>query len=605
MRELHPCRLIPTLAAALVGGTVSIMVSVSFVTLIFYGDLNHYVPAGVGIVLYSMIALRVVTALLSSFPSIIADVDALPSAILGIIAVCISSSMPAGAISSETFVTITVAIALTSVFTGLFLFLLGQIKVGELLRLIPYPVIGGFLAGTGWLLIEGAIVVMADMPIDVMRLNMLFVPETLLRWLPGFLFAMLLIGIFRHWTHSMILPVSLVSAIAIFYIVMVSTNTSLAEARADGWLLGSFPEKSLWQPLSFETFTQVNWSVIIPQVTNIATIMGFSAPSVLLAAGGLELVTGRHIELNRELKAAGITNIVSGLGGGMVGYHTVSDSTLAYHMGARSRLVGFFSAGLCAIVLIDNAAYISLFPKPMLDGLLLFIGLSFLSDWVYDGWFKLSKPDYFLVLLILIIVGTVGFLQGVGIGFLVAIILFVFEYSRKSATRYAISGANRRSPCARTPHQDKCLSEQGDQIYILGLGEFVFFGTANSQLNRINRRLHDLHKLPLRFVVFDFQKVIGFVSTAVRIFIKIKQIAAENRIKLIFNSIEPNILKRLEQGGCIEISDPICRIFPNMNQGLEWCEDQILIANKKKDTLKISCMLPKVEITKTPDLALD
>jgi SulP family sulfate permease len=274
-------------------------------------------------------------------------------------------------------------------------------------------------------------------------------------------------------------------------------------------------------------------------------------------------------------------------------------------MGARSRLVGFFSAGLCAIVLIDGAAYISLFPKPVLGGLLLFLGLSFLSDWVYDGWFKLSKPDYFLVLLILIIVGTVGFLQGVGIGFLVAIILFVFEYSRKSATRYAVSGANRRSPCARTPHQDKCLSEQGDQIYILGLGEFVFFGTANSQLNRINRRLQDPRSFPLRFVVFDFQNVIGFDSSAVRSYIKIKQIAAENKIKLVFNSIKPNILRRLEQGGCIENNDPICQIFPNMNQGLKWCEDQILKANLEKDKPKLSCTLPKVQITKTPDLALD
>ena len=169
LNELHPYRLVPTLAAALVSGAVSIMVSVSLVTLIFSGELNCYVPAGVGIVLFSMIALRVVIALLSSFPSIIADVDILPSAILGIIAVSISTSMPGGAASSKTFLTITCAIALTSVLTGSFLFLLGQFRIGELIRLIPYPVIGGFLTGTGWLLVDGAISLMTDMPIKVAR----------------------------------------------------------------------------------------------------------------------------------------------------------------------------------------------------------------------------------------------------------------------------------------------------------------------------------------------------------------------------------------------------------------------------------------------------
>jgi SulP family sulfate permease len=357
----------------------------------------------------------------------------------------------------------------------------------------------------------------------------------------------------------------------------------LADARAQGWLLGPFLEKKLWQPLAFETLTRVDWSAILAQTTNIAAIMGFSAPSVLLAAGGLELVTERHIELNRELKAAGIANIVSGFGGGMVGYHTVSDSTLAYRMGARSRLVGLSTAGLCAIVLIDGASFLSFFPKPVLGGLLLFLGLSFLADWIYDGWLKLSKADYILVLIILILIGTVGFLPGVGVGFLASMILFVFEYSRKSATRYVASGATRRSHIARSPQQDQRLSEKGDQIYILGLREFIFFGTANGQLDRIRRRLQDPQRLPLKFVVFDFQNVVGFDSSAVRSFIKIKQIAAENQVKLIFHSIEPAVSKRLEQGGCIKIDNPICQVFPNMDQSLEWCEEQILKYDHAED----------------------
>ena len=324
LQELYPRQLIPTLAASLVSCAVGVMISVSFVALIFCGDLNRYVPVGIGIVLFSMIALRVVTSLLSSFPGIIADVDTLPSAILAVIVTSISHSMPACATPTETFLTIACAIALTSVLTGLFLLVLGQFKVGELIRSIPYPVIGGFLAGTGWLLVEGAIQVMTDVSINISNLAFLCEQKNLIQWLPGFIFAILLLGISRRWNHSLILPVSLGGAIALFYGCLLVTGIPMAEARTQGWLLGLFPEESLWQPLRFSTLTQANWMVILDQINNMTTIMVFSAPLILLAASGLELVTERHIDLNRELITAGFTNIASGLGGGMVGYHTVS-----------------------------------------------------------------------------------------------------------------------------------------------------------------------------------------------------------------------------------------------------------------------------------------
>jgi SulP family sulfate permease len=582
LQELHPRQLIPTLVAALVSCAVGVMISISFVALIFCGELNRYVPFGIGIVLFSMIALRVVTSLLSSFPSIIADVDTLPSAILAIIVTSINHSMPTHATSTETFLTITCAIALTSVLTGLFLLVLGQFKVGELIRYMPYPVVGGFLAGTGWLLVEGAIQVMTDVPINISNLTFLFEPNNLIRWLPGFIFAILLLGISRRWNHSLILPVSLAGAIALFYGFLLVTGTSVAEARAHGWLLGLFPDESLWQPLRFSTLSQANWKVILDQINNMTTIMIFSAPLILLAASGLELVTERYIDLNRELKAAGFANIVSGLGGGMVGYHTVSDSTLVYRMGAKSRLVGLCTAALCAVVLVNDASFLTFFPKPVLGGLLIYLGLSFLADWIYDGWLKLSKKDFFLIVLILIVIDTVGFLQGVGVGLLVAAVLFIFEYSRKTAIQCIASGANRRSHIDRSPQQEKLLAEQGDQIYILGLRDYIFFGTANCLLDEIHQRLNDAHLVSLRFVVIDFQNVIGLDSSAVMSFSRLKKISVSHGFQLIFVALQPAVSQSLVQGDCLETDGLCCQVFPDMNRGLEWCEEQILKTGCKK-----------------------
>ncbi len=73
------------------------------------------------------------------------------------------------------------------------------------------------------------------------------------------------------------------------------------------------------------------------------------------------------------------------------------------------RLVGLISAGLCAACLIFGSTLLTLFPKPVLGGLLLFLGLAFLVEWVYDAWFKLPRIDYLIVLFILLAIATVGF----------------------------------------------------------------------------------------------------------------------------------------------------------------------------------------------------
>jgi hypothetical protein len=91
------------LAAALVSGSACITISVSSVTLIFNDELNRNIPAGVGIQLFSMIALRLATRQLSTFAGIIADVNVLPSAFLCIIVASISKSMSASANSNESF----------------------------------------------------------------------------------------------------------------------------------------------------------------------------------------------------------------------------------------------------------------------------------------------------------------------------------------------------------------------------------------------------------------------------------------------------------------------------------------------------------------------
>ena len=81
--------------------------------------------------------------------------------------------------------------------------------------------------------------------------------------------------------------------------------------------------------------------------------------------------------------------MVSGLCTSPVGYHTLSLSVLVKKMGSYGRFAAILSAALCAVTLFFGGSLLSLLPKFILGGLLLFLGLSFLIEWLYDGWFKM------------------------------------------------------------------------------------------------------------------------------------------------------------------------------------------------------------------------
>jgi SulP family sulfate permease len=323
--------------------------------------------------------------------------------------------------------------------------------------------------------------------------------------------------------------------------------------------------------------TQVHWALIFSQVDKIATVVLLSVIALLLNVSGIELASRQDIDLNRELQASGIANVVVGLGGGIVGFHALGLSVLSCaKINAKSRLVGILAASICLIALLLGEAVVTLFPKPVLGGIALFLGLSFLVEWVYDAWFKLPKTDYGIVILVLLVIATVGFLQGVGVGLLVSIALFVISASRVNVTKHILSGATHQSHTARSLPQARILQEEGEQIHILDLQGFLFFGTANTLLNRIQDRVNDPSQLPLKYVVLNFHSVNGLDSSAVLSFVRLKQLLQQQEIKLVLTDLSPIIRTQLKRGGCLLPDDPVCQVFPDLDRGLEWSENDLL-----------------------------
>src|SRR5262249_34021427 len=147
-------------------------------------------------------------------------------------------------------------------------------------------------------------------------------------------------------------------------------------------------------------------------------------------------------------------------------------------------------------------------------GLLFYLGLGLLVEWVYASWFRFSRLDHLLVLLILAIIAFWGFLVGVAAGVVIACLVFAYSYSRQRVIKHAFTGAKHHSNVDRTAPQQGFLREQGDPVYILVLQGYIFFGTANTLLDHVRRRFEAGDKTKTRFLLFDFGMVTGLDASA-------------------------------------------------------------------------------------------
>jgi SulP family sulfate permease len=120
-----------------------------------------------------------IVAVRSSLPFAIAGPDGATAAVTAsLVAALIERLMSEGA-PDDLLAPVMIVLAVVTALTGLLLCGLGLARAGAAIRFVPYPVIGGFLGATGWLMISGAVRVITDHPLSFAALEALIEPT---RW---------------------------------------------------------------------------------------------------------------------------------------------------------------------------------------------------------------------------------------------------------------------------------------------------------------------------------------------------------------------------------------------------------------------------------------
>ncbi|PLK72233.1 hypothetical protein C0V73_08570 [Rhizobium sp. TH135] len=568
---------------AVIAGIDGLGTSIAFAALIFAGPLAAGFGTGVGVILLSSIVMALWIALRSRYPSSIGQVQEASIAILAT-AIAASAAHLEFAPQEVKVATAFAILGSSAVVTGLVFWIFGLCRFGRLVRFMPYPVVAGFLAGSGWLLIQGAVMMVVG---DRAIVDLLVRPDgqqALANLYVSVVFAVVMVFALRRSTSPLTMPLVLLGGGLLFYAMLAVIGVDSDQARAMQWLPALPPGDGFALPQPADVVMTADWAVVLQALPAIISVALLGMVGLLLNTSGLEVATRQEIDADAELRTTGMANLVAGGFGGAPGFTGLSMTLLANRMGAKARSVGVATALMLALMLPFAGELAGAMPTFVAAGLMIALGVELIHDWLWRTRRQLPRMEWLVVLAIPLGMAAFGFMGGMALGLGLSIVTFVYNYARLSVIRVNASLRERKSSIDRPPAENSLIELEGEQVQVLELQEFLFFGTAEQVVEAIRQRLLDRTRLSLRFVVIDFRRVSGMDAAAAATFVKIRNLLAGSEVELIFSSLSPDIEQTLARNGIDFSTDPSVGRERDLDHALERCEDRLLSAISREET---------------------
>jgi len=566
--DLVSPRAVPALAAGLTSGLGLLVAQVAFGSFIFSGPLAAYSSQGVGLVLFGNFATCLVVALAGGYRGAIAGL----SPALVIVMATIGFSMDAA--GHALFVTTVCALVISAVITGACCLLVGRFRLANLVRFIPFPVAGGFVAGIGGAVCLAAMSLMGAKP-DWRTLPALLEPSVLWKWSPGVVYGIALYLAMKRWRNPLILPASVALAVGAYHLALDALGISGDAARAAGLLLTSTADGGLWPALLPADLALVEWSALAGQVPHMLTVVLVAFICVVLNVAGLELAADQELDWDREFRVTGVASMISGLGGGTVATIVVPASLRSKLFGAATRLTGVIAALVVGAALFLGDGMLELVPAPLVGGILVFAGLGMLDEGLIRSRRRLPWSEYGIIVLIFVTIIAFGLLEGVGAGMLATLVFFAARLSRVDPVEAHFTGSDRHSNKARPVPDRAILLDEGGRLHGYRLRGYLFFGSVCPLADHLKASLSGASRP--QCLLLDFAAVSGFDFSAVNVLCRFLQEAHAAGVRVVLSAASEALSSGLEHNLAAPLYADL-PMEPNLDRALERCEEIVIAA---------------------------
>jgi sulfate permease, SulP family len=549
----------------------------AFATIIFSGVLSVFLPVGILVILCGTAVAVITTTLLCKLPVYMVAPDEQAIVIIGAIGVLLAAHLGDDADSPRALATLLAVMALTSFLVAIAFLLAARLHVAQFLELLPYPVICGFMAGIGWLLLDAGVAVAIDGGLNTGLWALLQAEGNVLKLslaaVAGFGLVILLNRVDKSW----ILPVASISIVASFYIVSAALGWDHQRLTETGWIF-TVPanEGGALSAVAELSFADIDTDFIISMTPQLLTILFLTMLSASMNLTAL-LATNPAAQLNSatEMTHLSTANFLSACIAAPPSFTDAVTTDLYAGFGASSRWMQISSAVVMLIVAFAGSVLISYMPKLLVGATIFLFAFQLFYEWMYENVRSFNPLDYAIVCIILLTVIFFGFMPGILAGIILTVLLFVLRYSMINAMQRSYTLQDHRSSVERSASSNLILNEHGDEVLIHSLQGFLFFGTANTIRDSIRDSVNTGN---CNTILLDLRRVTGIDISALNTFAQIKTLCESEDIMLAYSNVNQ------EAGDALLANNAVCRssagdfmIFPETDFALEQVEEGLLV----------------------------
>ncbi len=480
----------------------------------------------------------------------------------------------------------------------------GLLKLGRLIKYMPYPVVSGYLSGVGLVIILSQIPKFLGVPKGHDLLKILSQPAHW-RWqslvVGGLTAAVMLLA--PKLTKAVPAVILALAAGILAYLglglidpaLMVLNGNALLVGPSAG-VQGGFLESltGRWLALGKLNLPQLQ-DLLMPALT-LAVLLSIDTLKTCVVMDSL--TRSRH-DSNKELIGQGLGNLSSAVIGGVPGAGTMGATLVNLSSGAQSRRSGLFEGGFALAAMLVLGSLIAWVPIASLAAILIVIGVRmFDTKSLHLLKARSTVLDFCVIVAVVLVAETISLIAASGVGIGLAIMLFIREQIRSSNVRRKIYGNQIFSKQIRLPAERQILEELGMQTVLFELQGSLFFGTTDQLFTALEADLKTC-----QYMILDMRRVQTFDISAAHMLELVKDMLTERGAFLLFSHFPRSVptgqdlQEYFNELGLVQ-PESQSRIFAELDGALEWVENRILAMAQSAPHHEKALALREIEIFK-------
>ncbi|MEN8138662.1 MAG: SulP family inorganic anion transporter [Bacteroidota bacterium] len=453
--------------------------------------------------------------------------------------------------------------------TGIFQIVFGILGGGELIKLIPYPVVASMITAIGILMIKS-------------QVNQILPSNEIVGWFKYIPLIVALVTIAIIYLVKKFFPrlpailMGLLGGIIVYPLLVLSMENPNSK-----WVIGSLPTiepgviLSRFNGIELESLP---WQLIVTSALALTVLVMIDC---LLTALVADTQTSERHNAKNELVAQGFAQILIGLVGGVGGGGT-KGSTLANTMAGGRRWSPVFAAVLILLMALFGRGIGSFLPLSALSGVIIYIGINMINKniifWLKD---KFTRVDAINALTVIATTMIFDVTKAVALGMIFAVITFIRRAIKRPLIRRQTNILEYPSPRKRSEKHREIIEANGDKALLIELQGDLYFATTDqlyrNVMERIDGRL---------VIILHFRRVISIDMSGMVLLMQLVEIAEKNGTKIVFTHLHKNLGfgKQMKKAFRLIESkkESTTNIFHSTARALEFAEDLIL-KNEYKD----------------------